>query len=150
MQKMSLIVMMLKTHLLVGLGAALYFLPHVTNKIVFLPAVIIASILPEVGDILTKGKVVKKSWLSTIIKTYTLCLILTVLLAFFYPLLALPFFLGYSFHLFLDTFTVDGVHPFWPIGKRINGKVRTGGNVDRAIMIVFAVFDFGLLVKLFI
>lgn len=145
--------MMMKTHLLVGLGAALYFLPHVTNKMFFLPAVLIASALPELGDVLStsRHRVVKKaSWLSTIIKTYTLCLVITFFLAFFYPLFALPFFLGYSFHLFLDTFTHEGVHPFWPLGKRVTGKVATGGSIDRTIMLVFIFVDFGLLVKLFI
>lgn len=149
--------MMLRTHLAVGIAVALYFLPHVSNKIVFLPVVLIASLLPDIGAVFSmRNRKVFKSmrklpFAGKVIKTYTLCIAVTILLALFYPVLALPFFLGYSFHLFLDTFTPEGIVPFWPISsKRAEGHIATGGTIDIVILGVFAIFDFALLVKLFL
>jgi len=84
-----------------------------------------------------------------LIHTYTFCMGISIVLAFFYPVLALPFFLGYSFHLTLDAFSTEGIVPFWPLTKKTSGKVRTGGSVDAAIFYILLLVDFALLVKLF-
>ncbi|MBS3099071.1 metal-dependent hydrolase [Candidatus Pacearchaeota archaeon] len=140
--------MLARTHFAIGLAIALFFLPHVNNKLVFFPAVLIASILPEIGNILFRVRrkkslkpFVPRNFLGGATRTYTFCITISVLLAFFYPILALPFFLGYSFNLFLNSFTPDGIMPFWPIGNKTTGKVTPGGTIDYTIFIVFIILD---------
>ena len=147
--------MLIRTHLAVGMAAALYFLPHVNDKVIFFVTVIIATLIPEFGAVFsmrknnsTTPRILKP--LLTVMKTYTFTLIVALVLALFYPVFALPFFIGYSFHLFLDTFTVEGIRPYWPFKKVSSGRINTGSKVDMTIFIIFLIFDVALLVKLFI
>jgi membrane-bound metal-dependent hydrolase YbcI (DUF457 family) len=59
----------------------------------------------------------------------------------FVPVIAFPFFLGYSVHLFSDSFTHEGIRPFWPSKKSSAGIVRTGGVVEKGIFISFLALD---------
>src|SRR3989344_4103511 len=104
--------MIWKTHLAIGLAAALYFSTHVSNPLLFIPVVLIASLFPDIDSgfsYLGRKPIFKPIQMTTshrgIIHSYTMAIILSAALAFFYPILALPFFLGYSFHLFADSFT---------------------------------------------
>lgn len=140
--------MMLRTHLAVGIAVVLYFLPFIEHKLVFVPVALIASILPDIDSGFSnigKHKIFRPvQWLSNhrgILHTYTFCIGISVLLAFFYPIVALPFFLGYSFHLYLDMFTPQGIKPFWPLKVKSSGHVTTGGKVDATIFYIFVVLD---------
>ncbi|MBI2452233.1 metal-dependent hydrolase [Candidatus Pacearchaeota archaeon] len=148
--------MHIKTYLSVALAVALYFLPHVNNKIIFIPAVLISTLIPEIENpnffkkgfkifTTTKEDLPKNG----ILHTYTFCIMVSLIFAFFYPVLALPFFLGYSFHLLLDTFTPQGIRPFWPLKQRTSGKVAPGGKIEKTIFYIFIIFDIALLLKLF-
>ena len=152
--------MLKRTHIALGLAAALYFLPHIKgSKIVFLAVVLLASILPDLETGFSAPKrhkilsiqpikwVFHKNWL---FHTYTILIPVCILIAFFYPFIAFPFFLGYSFHLFIDSFSPQGIRPFWPVKKRSTGSIVPGGRVDRILFYVFVFVDFALLVKLFI
>ncbi len=147
--------MLLKTHIAVGLAVAFYFLPHVINKLYFIPVVLIASVLPDIDtgySSIGRRKVFMPVQLMTkhrgIFHTYTLCIAISILFAFFYPVLALPFFIGYSFHLILDTFTPQGIAPFWPLRIRVAGNIKTGGNIDSAIFYISLIVAAGLLINL--
>ena len=145
--------MLKRTHLAIGLAAALYFLPYVTNKIWFVPIALIATMLPDIDSgfsWLGKKPIFKPVQMMTehrgIFHTYTLCIIFTALLAFFYPVFALPFFVGYSFHLFTDSFTPQGIRPFWPFKKVSQGVIRSGGKTESTIFYVFLIIDLILVV----
>jgi inner membrane protein len=149
--------MLKRTHLAVAFANGFYFLPYVSNKILFFPVVLLATLLPDIDTAFSSagrhGIFRPVQWVFThrgVIHSYTLAIFLSLLLAFFYPILAFPFFLGYSFHLFLDAFTVRGIQPFWPFKKRAEGMIRTGGAVENAIFVVVLIVDIGLLIKLFI
>ncbi len=148
--------MLRRTHLAVAFANAFYFLPYVNNKILFFPVVFIGTLLPDIDNTFStigSYKIFRPvQWIFShrgMIHSYTVAIILSVLLAFVYPVIAFPFFLGYSFHLFLDAFTVKGIMPFWPLKKRAVGMVRTGGRVETAIFIVVLIVDVALLAKLF-
>lgn len=148
--------MLFKTHIALGLGVALYFIPHINNKLLFLPIVLIASILPDIENgfaYSNKGSLFKPlRWFNKsnwILHTYTFCIAVSIFLAFVYPVLALPFFLGYSFHLFIDAFTPEGIMPYWPIKKKSTGHITPGGKVDQGIFYTLALVDVALLVALF-
>lgn len=148
--------MLLRTHLVIGVAVALYFLPFVTNKFIFFPIVLLASLLPNISTGFS-GAGKSKFFRSMqgiannrgILHTYTFCIFLSVLLVIFFPRAALPFFVGYSFHLLADSFTKQGIMPFWPLKNISSGVVRTGGTTDKAIFITFIVIDAVLLITTF-
>lgn len=143
--------MLARTHFVFGLFLALLFFPHVNNKFVFLPIVLIASLLPDIDcaySYLGKNKLFRILQFFVkhrgAIHSLTVCLIVSLLFAFFVPVLAFPFFLGYTGHLFLDSITPDGVRPLWPVKKELSGKIRTGGNVEKVFFYFLILISFVL------
>ena len=148
--------MIWKTHVAIGLAVALYFSTHVNKPLIFIPVVLIASFFPDIdsGFSYVGRKAIFKpvQWTVShrgIIHSYTLCIALSLLIAFFYPIMALPFFLGYSFHLFADSFTPQGIKPFWPLKAVSKGAVTTGGKMDKTIFYTFVLIDSVLLGTMF-
>jgi len=131
-----------RIHILIGFFAAIFFLPDVNNKLVFFPVVMIASLIPDLGSLIAHKKdykmlkPLKAQSYKDFMHSYTLCIILSALLAFFYPLLALPFFIGYSFHLFFDSLTVTGTIPFWPLKIKSKGFIVPGGKTEKMITFI--------------
>ena len=140
--------MMKKTHLAVGFAVALYFLPHVNDKIFFIPLVLIASLLPDIDSAFSavgsKSIFRPIQWIFShrgVIHSYTFAIFISLVVAIFYPVVALPIFLGYSFHLLLDSFTPMGIKPFWPFKAVSKGVVKSGGKVDDVLYVVFLFID---------
>jgi inner membrane protein len=144
--------MMFRTHLAMGILFALFFLPYMDYKILFLFAVIISSIIPDVDLLNSKvGKSIFFRPLQLFVKhrgllhSLTFCIVVGILLSFTYPMLAFPFFLGYSSHIILDSLTVEGIRPFWPMKKEVAGSIRTNGRREK---IFFYVLLFGIFLSL--
>ena len=147
--------MLMRTYLTLGIAAALYFLPHVNNPVPFFIITVISSMLPSVGLIFStkRHKVFsaqQSSMLGKAYRSYTFCIPVSVFLAFFYPVIALPFFTGFSVNLFLSTFSKEGIVPYWPINKTSKGTVSHGGSIDSTLFVVFIVLDFAFLLNLFL
>ncbi|MBS3091349.1 metal-dependent hydrolase [Candidatus Pacearchaeota archaeon] len=147
----------MKTHLAIGVFLLALFLPHVNYEFIFLPVILIASILPDIDSAFStvgKNRIFRfLQWVTKhrgVIHSFTLCLIISVIFAIIYPPLAFPFFLGYGIHLFVDSFTVDGIRPFWPWGATVNGKVRTGGSIEYLIFVIFCVIDVAMIINWFL
>jgi inner membrane protein len=148
--------MLRRTHLAIGLASAFYFLPRVNSKLIFLAVVIISTLLPDLDRGMNffkfdywRGKPPTPGHRS-FLHSYTICILVAILLAFIYPLLALPFFLGYSLHLFADSFTMRGIKPFWPLKFTSSGKISTGGKMESVIFFVFVLIDVFLVVFWFV
>ena len=148
--------MIKRTHLAIGIALALYFLPWINHKLFFVPVVIIASILPDIDS--ATSTLGRKAIFKPVqifmthrgpMHSYTMCVLLSTIFAFFFPIIALPFFFGYSFHLFADSFTLNGIRPFWPLKFSTGGIVKTGGMIDKAIFFVFLIIDVFLISTLF-
>ena len=71
------------------------------------------------------------------------------ILAVFWPAASLAFFLGYGLHLFMDSFTKEGIVPFWPYNKRSSGFLRTGSLSETSFFLVLVLIDIALLFVLF-
>ena len=144
-----------RTYIAMGIGVALYFLPHINNKLLFFAIVLISSLLPDLFGFFRfrKNTAFKfggdKIMPNDFLHTYTICVIVAVVLTFFYPATSFPFFLGYSFHLALDSFSVRGIKPFWPFNKISAGPIAPGGKIEQTIFIMLIVFDIALFVKVF-
>ncbi len=149
--------MIKKTHLAIGLAIGLYFLSFVNHKFSFIPIVLIASLLPDIDSMSSSfGRRVIFRPVQVLfihrgpLHSYTFCALFAFLFTLFYPVAALPFFLGYSFHIFADSFTVQGIRPFWPLKFQSSGVLRSGGIADRTLFGVFIIIDLVLFVMLFV
>lgn len=146
--------MLIKTHLVLVLFLMLVFLPHVTYKAVFFVVLLIASLIPDIDNAfstLGKNRIFRiLQWITKhrgVWHSLTFCIVISIVLTFVYPPSAFPFFLGYGMHLFVDSFTVEGIRPFWPLNSSISGKVTTGGKIEYLIFVMFSIFDVILLIS---
>lgn len=149
--------MIKRTHLAIAAFLALFFLTRVNNKFIFVPVVLIASLLPDIDSgFSTVGRYKAFRVLQMFsdhrgaFHSFTLCILITLIFAFYYPIVALPFFLGYSSHLFADSLTIEGIKPFWPAKIKSEGKIKTGGHIESSIFLVFCIVDLLLLIFLFV
>jgi len=135
-----------RIHLLIGVFIALYFLPVVNHKIVFFPMVLAASFIPDLDAVIAPKRdfkilqPLKNQTYKDFMHSYTVCVILSIIVALLYPILALPFFIGYSVHLFFDSLTLIGICPFWPSKSRITGFISPGSKTEKTIELMLALF----------
>lgn len=136
--------MMGKTHLAIGIFLVLIFLTGMSNKIVFVTVALIASIIPDIDSAYStvgKYKILRIFQFFVkhrgMIHSLTFCIIVSVLFSFFIPIIAFPFFLGYSSHLLADSLTPEGIMPFWPSKKTINGWIMTNSYIESIVFFVF-------------
>jgi membrane-bound metal-dependent hydrolase YbcI (DUF457 family) len=139
---------MLKTHLAMTGLVVLLFLPHISSWYVFVPIALLATILPDIDTgFSTVGKTTGGRVLQFFVRhrgvfhSLTFAIVLSFLFAVFIPILALPFFLGYSLHLFVDSFTIEGIKPFWPLKHQSSWKIKTGGITETSLFVVFLIID---------
>ncbi len=139
--------MLIRTHLLVGLFFALLLLPS-ENKLIFVLIVLFASIIPDIDSRFSKiGR--KKTFRILqffvkhrgIVHSFTFLLIVSLIFSFTFPDIILPFFLGYGSHLLIDGLTRQGIRPFYPLGFKIKGIIRTGKRFETLVFVVFLVVD---------
>lgn len=148
--------MMIRTHLAVALFAILLFLPHVTHQAAFVIVLLVATLLPDLRKVANLGGKQRVKPMKMFSKyrgffhSFTFCVIVSVILAFYLPIIAFPFFLGYGLHLLLEAWTVEGIKPFWPLKKESKGKIRPGGIIEQTVFMVFAILDFLFVIVLFL
>ena len=147
--------MLIKTHLAITIFLVLILLPFVEAKIIFVIISLLATYIPDIDSRYSKvgyRKIARILQIFTkhrgLIHSFSLLLTLTLILALFFPTIALPFFLGYSSHLLADSFTLDGIIPFYPLKKKTYGFVKTGGKIEHFILISFIAIDLFLLIRL--
>ncbi len=142
--------MMSRTHIAIAIFAMLLFIKHVDYKVTFIFVTLIATLLPDVDcyfSKLGKKKIARPIQFITrhrgVFHSFTFAILISLILSLF-PLtsiFALPFFLGYGLHVLVDSFTVEGVHPFWPYKKISSGKLKTGKVSELSLFIFFIVVD---------
>ena len=149
--------MRFKTHLVIALAIALALIEQVSYKFFFVPILLITSLLPDIDS---SNSLIGHKWyfrpLQFFVKhrgflhSFSFCIFISIIFALFLPVVALPFFLGYGSHLLLDSFSVDGVQPYWPLKIRLQGRLKTGGRVEDALFISFVIIDVILFILLFL
>jgi inner membrane protein len=149
--------MLFKTHIAFGafLGLIAFF-SFDYNLFVF-ATTIFASTLPDIDS--TKSFIGNRFFLRPIqwiikhrgiFHSLTLCFVLSWVISMLYPVLGFAFFLGYASHLFLDSITVEGIVPFWPLQYKTEGAITTGSVVEKITFWAICGFGFLLLfLKLF-
>lgn len=145
--------MLIRTHIVITILAILLFFKSVNSQIVFVLVALLATFIPDLDS--AASKLGRYNFMSFFTKhrgffhSFTFLILLTIYFALLLPVVALPFFLGYFFHIFADSFTVEGVKPFWPSQKSISWKITTGGNIEKIIFISFIIIDLFVAVVLF-
>lgn len=147
--------MILLTHLSLGLLTGLLmlkltFIP--VNHFVFLVAMLIGSILPDIDTatsfIGSKLRIVSLFFKHRgAIHSFTILVACTIL---FYILTtnafySLAFASGYLSHLLLDSLTPKGVLWLWPSKKRVRGVFRTAGLFDFLFLVLFSSLNLAIL-----
>jgi membrane-bound metal-dependent hydrolase YbcI (DUF457 family) len=147
--------MLLKIHLAITLFFVLVFLSSVENKIIFIIIAVFATYLPDIDSRYSKigrKKITRiLNWFTKhrgIIHSFSFLLIIIIFLVLFFPVAAFGFFLGYGLHLFADSFTPAGIRPFYPSKKISKGKIRTGGIIERGVLIAFVILDLILILQM--
>jgi len=142
--------MLIRTHLAFAVFLIIFFISHINeaDKFLFIGILLIASVIPDID---TGFSHVGNRWYLRplqffvkhrgIVHSITLGVILSFIIAIFLPVLSLGFFLGYGVHIFCDSFTKDGVQPFWPLKYKTTGPLRTGGRVEMSLFVTMVLMD---------
>lgn len=145
--------MLLKTHLAISLFGILLLFNSVQSKFVFVVVAVLATYIPDVDSRYSK---VGRKKINRVLQFFTrhrgvthsfvFLILITFGILFFSNAAALGFFLGYGLHLFSDSFTHDGIKPFYPFFPKVKslGKISTGGKIEILILFIFVVLDFVL------
>jgi len=140
--------MLLRTHLAFAFLIGMMFFKYVSSPVVFMVVLIIATYLPDVDTAFSSiGAHWPFRFLQWFVKhrgifhSLTLTLVFSIILSFVYPLFALPFFLGYSLHIYLDSFTVNGITPFWPLKAQTSWKITTGSKSESSFLVFLLIAD---------
>lgn len=111
-------------------------------KGVFFLAVLLGSVLPDAdlaSSSLGRWKIFWPLRALTrhrgFFHSVTACFAVSMALAFVLPLWSFGVFLGFAGHLVLDSFTVEGVRPFWPLRPGVRGVLRTGSLGEKGVQI---------------
>lgn len=135
----------------------LLFLPFVDYKWVFILVLFACVLLPDIDmsqSYLGKYKIFRPiQWIVKhrgVFHSFTFAVVVAFILAFYLPVVALPFFLGYSSHLLGDALTPEGIRPYWPLKDEMKWKIRTNGKVEKIIFYFVLLIDIILLIKIFI
>jgi len=140
--------MLLKTHLMFAFLIIILFVQQVNNPWIFGVMVIIATIIPDLDTN-------RSSWgrhlifrplqlfvkHRTFIHSFTFAILISILLAIFWPIASLGFFLGYSVHLICDSFTKDGIQVFWPLKVRSKGFLVSGGTIEEGLFLTMILIN---------
>lgn len=148
--------MLLRTHLALAVFVILLFVEHVNDQLVFIFVALIATALPDIDSgFSTVGKMKGFRFLQFFVRhrglihSFTFCIIVSLILAVFWPIVSLAFFLGYALHIFVDSFTIEGVAPFWPYKKKSSWRLRTGSIVETTLFLILIFFDIALVIFMF-
>ena len=143
--------MLIKTHLAITIFFILLFINSVEHKFVFVVVALLATYLPDIDSrysTLGRKKINRiLQWFTKhrgMFHSFSFLLTITLFLVLFFPVVAFGFFLGYGLHLFADSFTPNGIRPFYPCKSKSCGKIRTGGRVETILFGVFIIFDVAL------
>ncbi|MFA5240710.1 MAG: metal-dependent hydrolase [Phycisphaerae bacterium] len=129
--------MLFRTHVAISVLFILLLIPYVNNQIIFSVVFLIATFIPDIDTAYSKVgkyKIFRPLQFFVehrgLIHSFTFLILLTLAFVFVYPVVALPLFLGFGIHLIFDSFTIDGIRPFYPYSRTISGKMKTGGKVE--------------------
>jgi inner membrane protein len=123
--------------------AVLLFLKQVSHGWIFLLSVLVATVIPDLDSKHSsygRHLIFRPLQFFTkhrgILHSFTMAVIISSAIALLYPAAAFGFFLGYGVHLLCDSFTKEGIQPFWPLNMKSSGLLISGGRSDEILFFV--------------
>ena len=148
--------MLFRTHFAFIVLIVLLFLPRITNQFIFIALALFVTFLPDIDIPFSKlGHIKFFRFLQIFVKhrgvlhSLTFCIIFSIILTFFWPVAVFGFFTGYAFHLIADSFTKEGIEPFWPYKKRARGFIKTGGYMESILFVFLILADILALILIY-
>ena len=145
--------MLIRTHLAVTLMAVLFLIDKVNYPYIFVAVIIIATFVPDIDTAyssLGKSRIFRPLQVFVrhrgFIHSFSFLFMIILILILIYPISALPFFVGYGLHLFMDSFSIEGIKPFYPWGRTSSGKIKTGGKIEVALFLILIIIDLFLII----
>lgn len=145
--------MLNKTHLTISLFFILIFISSVKYKISFVIVALIATLIPDIDSRFSVfGRVLIFRPFQFFVKhrsflhSFSFLFLISLFFVVFIPKLSFGFFLGYSLHLFADSFTKEGIAPFYPSKIKSSGFISTGGKIESGIFAVFLILTLAVLI----
>tara|TARA_Y100000310_G_scaffold333179_1_gene410192 strand:- start:1583 stop:2035 length:453 start_codon:yes stop_codon:yes gene_type:complete len=145
--------MLLRTHLAFAVLMIIIFVEHVNNKLIFAAMVLIATIIPDLdmsNSSLGRHLIFRPLQFFIkhrgIIHSLTTAVIVSIILSMFWPIASLGFFIGFSVHLVCDSFTREGIQPFWPLKSRTSGFIYSGGRLEDSLFVGLIILNLVLIV----
>src|SRR3989338_751826 len=138
------------THLAIAFFVLMLIRFNLTIDNIFIAVFLISSLLPDIDSEQSFiGKRTKPfsriiQWLAKhrgFIHSLNFCLRISLILVFIFPKAVIPFFFGYSLHLFADGFTKAGVRIFYPLKFKLKGFLRVGSFTEKLIFVLFLIID---------
>ncbi|MBS3079331.1 metal-dependent hydrolase [Candidatus Pacearchaeota archaeon] len=147
--------MLFKTHFALSIFFILLMFVFVDNKIGFIIFALIGFVIPDMDSKYSKfGRNIFFRPLQFFLKhrgffhSLTFGFLMAVVLGIFFPIASLGFFIGFSSHIIGDSFTIEGIAPFWPLKKRSYGFIETGSFFESIVFYSLVFIDTLLLILL--
>jgi membrane-bound metal-dependent hydrolase YbcI (DUF457 family) len=136
--------MFLRTHLAITSFFVLLFFQYLQNPLIFVVVSIFATMMPDIDNRFSKIGHYKLSRIFNffvrhrgITHSFSFLLIVSLFIFLFFKEILFAFVLGYFLHLLLDSLTVQGIMPLYPLKRRLRGIIRTGGMIENLIFVIF-------------
>jgi inner membrane protein len=146
--------MFFQTHLAATIFGILIFSDFIGGKFLFAIVAIFSTFLPDMDNgysYLGRKKIFKPirnfAKHRTFLHSFTFLIIIFLFLYFWIPVIAYGFLLGYGLHLCLDSMTVRGIKPFWPLKFKIKGKMVSGKGFEIFIFVSLLIIDIFLFLR---
>lgn len=144
--------MLIRTHLLITLFFVLILFSSVENKVVFVVVALIVTFIPDIDTKFSKlGKRKVFRLLQFFVShrgflhSFIFLALISLIFYLFLPIVMLGFVLGYGLHLLADSFTIQGIRPFYPFKRRWHWRIKTGGKLEAVLFVGFLIADLLLL-----
>ena len=133
---------------MIALFVILFFISFVSHPFIFFISVIVATVLPDLDS--NTSSYGRHSIFAPIqffvrhrgiFHSFTTAVIISLLIAIKWPIVSFGFFVGYSIHLLSDSFTKEGIQPFWPLHIKSNGPLITGGRIEESLFFLLIFVD---------
>lgn len=140
--------MLLKTHVAFGVLIGLLIMPAFNFSPLIFLVCIVATVLPDIDC--ARSFIGNRFYLRPIqwvvkhrgfFHSLTACIVFSIIVWSFAPRFAFAFFMGYAAHLFIDSVTVEGITPLWPLSYKTEGAFTTGKFSENVIFFVLCLFN---------
>jgi len=149
--------MLFRTHLAFAVLFILLIISFVDSKLWFVVFALVGFIVPDLDS--KDSKFGRRLFFRPVqfflkhrgfMHSLSFGFLVSLSLSIVFPVIGVGFFVGFSSHIFSDSFTREGIAPFWPYKKRSYGFIETGSFTEAIIFYSLVFVDTLIFVLLII